>query len=414
MVLQPPLVFPTTLRENIAYGRPEATAEEIARAASLAQLDDFLARLPEGLDTVVGEGGATLSSGEQLRVTIARAILRDAPLLILDEPTSALDAETEARVMAGLENLMARPDDVRDRASPVDGPARGRRSSCSTRAAIVGVGLVRRAGRSAAGTSHASTRRSSAGRASVSRARERAARAPHRRAVPDGRRRLAGDPLPARLPQLGWDVYYVEDSGASPYDPDAGSRHGRVDYAVRYVGDVMRRFGLEDRWAYLDMLGTRRTARPRAALDELYKTPTAIVNLCGATAPRAEHKQGAKLLYVETDPVYEQFNVAQRRRARRAGSSRATTCSSPTARTSAHADCPVPPAGFTWHPTRPPVVMDCWAGAAGAGARAFTTVASFANKGKDITLRGRDLRVVEARELPALPRPAARARRSRS
>jgi ATP-binding cassette subfamily B protein/subfamily B ATP-binding cassette protein MsbA len=106
MVLQPPLVFPTSLRENIAYGRPEATPDEVARAATLAQLDDFIARLPEGLDTVVGEGGATLSSGEQLRVTIARAILRDAPLLILDEPTSALDVETEARVMAGLDNLL--------------------------------------------------------------------------------------------------------------------------------------------------------------------------------------------------------------------------------------------------------------------------------------------------------------------
>jgi ATP-binding cassette subfamily B protein/subfamily B ATP-binding cassette protein MsbA len=106
MVLQPPLVFPTSLRENIAYGRPSASGDEIAAAARLAQLDDFLARLPHGLDTIVGEGGATLSSGEQLRITIARAILRDAPILILDEPTAALDVETEARVMAGLEHLM--------------------------------------------------------------------------------------------------------------------------------------------------------------------------------------------------------------------------------------------------------------------------------------------------------------------
>jgi ATP-binding cassette subfamily B protein/subfamily B ATP-binding cassette protein MsbA len=106
MVLQQPLVFPTTLRENVAYGRPDATPEQIAEAARLAQLDDFLARLPEGLDTVVGESGATLSGGEQLRITIARAILRDAPLLILDEPTAALDADTEARVMLGLERLM--------------------------------------------------------------------------------------------------------------------------------------------------------------------------------------------------------------------------------------------------------------------------------------------------------------------
>ncbi len=106
MVLQPPLVFPTTLRENIAYGRPSATEAEIARAAHLAQLDGLLQRLPEGLSTPVGEQGATLSGGEQQRVTIARAIMRDAPLLILDEPTSALDTETETLVIAALQELM--------------------------------------------------------------------------------------------------------------------------------------------------------------------------------------------------------------------------------------------------------------------------------------------------------------------
>ena len=106
MVLQPALVFPTSLRENIAYGRPFATDAEIARAAHLAQLDGFLARLPEGLATAVGEQGATVSEGERQRITIARAIIRDAPLLILDEPTSALDAETEALVIAALRELM--------------------------------------------------------------------------------------------------------------------------------------------------------------------------------------------------------------------------------------------------------------------------------------------------------------------
>ena len=105
MVLQPPLVFPTTLRENIAYGRPHATPEEVQEAVRLAQLEDFVERLPAGLETGVGEGGATLSAGEQLRITIARAILRDAPILILDEPTAALDATTESLVMQGLEKL---------------------------------------------------------------------------------------------------------------------------------------------------------------------------------------------------------------------------------------------------------------------------------------------------------------------
>jgi ATP-binding cassette subfamily B protein/subfamily B ATP-binding cassette protein MsbA len=108
MVLQPPLIFPTSVRANIAYGRPNASDEQILSAAALAQLDDFLAALPQGLDTVVGEAGTTLSAGEQLRITIARAFLRDAPILILDEPTSALDVATEARVMQGLETLMTR------------------------------------------------------------------------------------------------------------------------------------------------------------------------------------------------------------------------------------------------------------------------------------------------------------------
>jgi len=105
MVLQPALVFPTTIRDNIAYGRPHATPAQIAEAVRLAQLEGFVERLPAGLGTVAGEGGATLSAGEQLRITIARAILRAAPILILDEPTSALDATTEALVMKGLEKL---------------------------------------------------------------------------------------------------------------------------------------------------------------------------------------------------------------------------------------------------------------------------------------------------------------------
>ncbi|HEY2386902.1 MAG TPA: ABC transporter ATP-binding protein [Candidatus Binatia bacterium] len=106
MVLQPAFVFPTSVRENIAYGRPFASEAEIARAAHLAQLDGFLARLPEGLATQIGEQGATVSEGERQRITIARAILRDAPILILDEPTSALDAETEALIIAALRELM--------------------------------------------------------------------------------------------------------------------------------------------------------------------------------------------------------------------------------------------------------------------------------------------------------------------
>jgi ATP-binding cassette subfamily B protein/subfamily B ATP-binding cassette protein MsbA len=105
MVLQPPLVFPISIRENIAYGRPEASLDEVIDAAKLARIHGLIETLPQGYDTVVGEAGATLSEGEKQRLTIARAILRDAPILMLDEPTSALDVETEAAVMAGIERL---------------------------------------------------------------------------------------------------------------------------------------------------------------------------------------------------------------------------------------------------------------------------------------------------------------------
>jgi ATP-binding cassette subfamily B protein/subfamily B ATP-binding cassette protein MsbA len=107
MVLQPPLIFPLTMRENIAYGKPDASPAEIERAAQLARIHEKIMRLPEGYDTVVGAQGTMLSEGERQRMTIARAILRNAPVLILDEPTSSVDAETEALIMQGFEELMA-------------------------------------------------------------------------------------------------------------------------------------------------------------------------------------------------------------------------------------------------------------------------------------------------------------------
>jgi ATP-binding cassette subfamily B protein/subfamily B ATP-binding cassette protein MsbA len=107
MVLQPPLLFPVSLRENIAFGRPDAKMDEIVAAAKAARIHEMIARLPRGYDTSVAEHGVTLSEGEKQRLTIARAILRDSPILILDEPTSALDPETEALVMVALERLQA-------------------------------------------------------------------------------------------------------------------------------------------------------------------------------------------------------------------------------------------------------------------------------------------------------------------
>jgi ATP-binding cassette subfamily B protein/subfamily B ATP-binding cassette protein MsbA len=106
LLLQEPFLFPMTVAENIAYARPGATRGEIEAAARAARADEFITRLPAGYDTVLGERGATLSGGERQRLAIARALVKDAPILILDEPTSALDAETERLVMEALERLM--------------------------------------------------------------------------------------------------------------------------------------------------------------------------------------------------------------------------------------------------------------------------------------------------------------------
>ena len=105
-VLQENLLFRAPLWQNIAYGRPEAKRDEIIRAAELANAHEFIEKLPEGYDTVVGERGVTLSGGQRQRIAIARAIIRDAPILILDEPTSDLDAASEELVFDALGKLM--------------------------------------------------------------------------------------------------------------------------------------------------------------------------------------------------------------------------------------------------------------------------------------------------------------------
>jgi ATP-binding cassette subfamily B protein len=106
IVLQESFILPITVAENIAYGRPDATREQIEAAAVAANAADFIGRLPDGYETGIGERGMTLSIGEQQRLAIARAFVKDAPILVLDEPTSALDAHTEAAVLDALRRLV--------------------------------------------------------------------------------------------------------------------------------------------------------------------------------------------------------------------------------------------------------------------------------------------------------------------
>jgi ATP-binding cassette subfamily B protein len=106
IVLQQPVLFSTTIAENIAYARPDASRADIEAAAKAANAHDFIVALPGGYGSQVGERGMRLSGGERQRIALARAFLKDAPILILDEPTSSVDVKTEAAILEALERLM--------------------------------------------------------------------------------------------------------------------------------------------------------------------------------------------------------------------------------------------------------------------------------------------------------------------
>ena len=106
IVLQEPVLFSNSIAENIAYARPNASEEEIVAAAKAANAHDFISALPDGYQTLVGQRGARLSGGERQRISLARAFLKDAPILVLDEPTSSVDVTTEEGIMEAMEKLM--------------------------------------------------------------------------------------------------------------------------------------------------------------------------------------------------------------------------------------------------------------------------------------------------------------------
>ena len=106
IVFQDVVLFNASIKDNIRIGRHDATDEEVLRVARLARCDEFVRRLPDGYDTVIGENGQTLSGGERQRISIARALLKDAPVVLLDEATASLDVENETLIQAGISELV--------------------------------------------------------------------------------------------------------------------------------------------------------------------------------------------------------------------------------------------------------------------------------------------------------------------
>ena len=211
------------------------------------------------------------------------------------------------------------------------------------------------------------------------------------------------------LEKLGYEVWYLEDHGANPYDPRIGSVVTECDYNVAYLRDAMERHGFAGRWAYWDAINDFWHGMSRDAVHRLYGEADALINLCGATRLRDEHMRVPARVMIDTDPVYEQIKYAGNEPGARAYIDAHTHFFTYGANLGTDL-CPVPLCGIAWRPTRPPVDLDLWPCAAGPadwdGKRCFTTIATWENKGKT-SRSGRELSLVETRQFRAISRSAA-------
>jgi hypothetical protein len=190
------------------------------------------------------------------------------------------------------------------------------------------------------------------------------------------------------LRRLGFDVYYIEDTGAAPYDPRVKSLVYDCTYSLRFIADTLRRIGMEESWAYRDGLTDQWYGLSKSQVDNLLSHALCAVNLCGASHPDTlTFRPCGKLLYLETDPVLFQVRLAQ-------GDTNAFRF---LAGHDAHitygdnlgeADCPIPLSCFAWQKTRPPVVLDLWPAYFDRTCPRFTTIATWRNLGKDLHFRG--------------------------
>src|SRR3954452_56542 len=452
IVLQEPLLFSGSIFENIRYGNGDATTEEIEEAARQANAHDFITAFPEGYETKLGEGGLKISGGERQRIAVARAFLRDAPILILDEPTSSIDSKTESVILEALERLMVgrttiviahRLSTIRnvDEIIVIDGGRlvqqgpheelvaeaglyqdmweaqtrvyRDRRRQV-TRAAPVAasarpaVPAVRSGGQGAAelrvleggagsgngGNGGGETKRLEAGVARVS-----------PEAAGGGRPKIVLLGMLTKIPvggvawlvgqyafgfeRLGYDVYYVEAHARTPSMFMRDDDDDGTERAVRYLAGIAERFGLADRWAFQALHeGGRCYGMSREELDRLYRDAALIINMHGGTLPLPEHVATDRLVFLGTDPVEVELEVHH-------GDRRAIEFLDQHAAhftwglTFGNPDSVLPWARpFSFIPSPPPVVLSFWRNDDSPDGQPFTTIGNWRQAYRDVTFQG--------------------------
>jgi ABC-type cobalamin/Fe3+-siderophores transport system ATPase subunit len=362
LVLQEPLLFSGSIEDNIRYGRPEASREEVRAAAEAANAHDFIEKLPKGYRTKLGERGAKLSGGERQRICVARAFLKDAPILILDEPTSSVDSRTESVILEAMGRLMEgrttfmiahRLSTVRN-ASQILVVNDGELVEHGTHEELLAAdGLYRLLHEVQSGRQIGFF---------APRSRPSAARAGHGRAQREGRRRMRRPRIVVlgmltKMPvagvvwqylhylmgfeRLGYEAWYVEAHGINPsmFSTDADPGTGR---AAAFIASMMRRGGLDG------ALGLPRAARRRLgprALGDRAAGPVPLGRPHHQHArrhhPQARARIGDRLVYLQTDPGQLQAEL-HAGRAETVPSSNRTLPSSPSPRASARptAGCP--------------------------------------------------------------------------
>ena len=453
IVLQEPLLFSGTIANNVSYAKPDAPVEEVIEAAQAANAHEFISALPDGYDTLLGERGAQMSGGERQRIAVARAFLRDAPILILDEPTSSIDSRTEAVILDALDRLMQgrttiliahRLSTLRSVDEILVMNAGGIVQRGAHEELVARAGLYRelweaqtrgeRAQLPEPPDAASAEKQPQAGLTSVVRLDTPNVKprddevatdvVPARRQIPERADQPSTEkavanavalPRPkivllgmlTRIPfagvawlvgqyaagfeRLGYDVYYVEAHARTPFEFMKDENDSGTEGAAHYISEVARRFGLGDRWAFQALHEDGRCLGMSAEeLDRLYRDAALIINLHGGTLPLPEHAATDRLVYMGTDPVATELKVNHGER-EAIEFLNLHSAFFTWGLNYGNPDCRLPWAHpYSFIPSPPPVVLDFWEGGSVPGDGApFTTVGNWRQTKRPVEHEGR-------------------------